>query len=61
MNPSHELFVKLREHFGRSGDDAVLARYAELLFGYALTAEGAYLPDPARFNSLLAELMVREL
>jgi molecular chaperone HtpG len=35
--------------------------HSELLLGYALTAEGSQLPDPARFNRLLAELMVQSL
>jgi molecular chaperone HtpG len=35
--------------------------YAQLLFGYALLAEGSELPDPARFNRAMADLMARSL
>lgn len=35
--------------------------YAQLLFGYALLAEGSELPDPARFNRAVADLMARSL
>jgi molecular chaperone HtpG len=35
--------------------------YAQLLFGYALLAEGSELPDPARFNRAVADLMASSL
>jgi molecular chaperone HtpG len=38
-----------------------VADYAQLLFGYALLAEGSELPDPARFNRAVADLMARSL
>jgi HSP90 family molecular chaperone len=35
--------------------------YAELILGYALLAEGSELPDPIRFNRLLADMMLQTL
>jgi HSP90 family molecular chaperone len=35
--------------------------YAQLLFGYAMLAEGSELPDPARFNQAVADLMEKSL
>jgi hypothetical protein len=32
-----------------------------LLFGYALLAEGSEIPDPARFNQLVVDLMLKTL
>ncbi len=38
-----------------------VAEYAQLLFGYAMLAEGSELPDPARFNQAVADLMEKSL
>lgn len=57
LNPQHRIFAKLKERFQRDKEDASLADYAELLFGYALLAEGSELPDPVRFNQLVANLI----
>jgi molecular chaperone HtpG len=61
LNPNHEIFARLLRHHQTDNQDPRLSEYAELLYGYALLAEGSELPDPVRFNSLLAELMVRNL
>ncbi len=61
MNPNHEIFIKMSERFKRDAQDALVGDHAELLLGYALLAEGSELPDPIRFNKLVADLMVRTL
>jgi molecular chaperone HtpG len=57
LNPSHPIMARLRELHVRDKDDPKLALYADLLFGQALLAEGAPLPDPAAFSRRVAELM----
>jgi molecular chaperone HtpG len=57
LNPSHPIMARLRELHVRDKNDPKLALYAELLFGQALLAEGAPLPDPAAFSRRVAELM----
>jgi len=61
LNPRHEIVVKMRERYANDSADAKLGKYAELLYGYALLAEGSDLPDPPQFNRLLAELMTETL
>jgi molecular chaperone HtpG len=61
LNPRHEIVVKMRERYQKDSGDAKLGKYAELLYGYALLAEGSDLPDPPQFNRLLAELMSETL
>ena len=59
LNPGHRILAGLKEHFDRSAEDPLIAEYAELLLGYGLLAEGSELPDSARFNRAVAELMAR--
>jgi molecular chaperone HtpG len=54
LNPDHPIFFKMCKRFDKNEHDAALVACAELLLGYALLAEGAELPDPSRFNRLLA-------
>jgi molecular chaperone HtpG len=61
LNPEHPLLTKLHERFERDPQDPRVGEYADLLFGHGLLAEGASLPDPARFNRLMASLMVDAL
>jgi molecular chaperone HtpG len=58
LNPAHPLVTQLQAcHAAHRGDER-FARYAELLHGQALLAEGGLLPDPAAFSRRLAELLV---
>lgn len=59
LNPQHPILEMMKARFEKDAEDSVLGDYAELLFGQALLAEGSELPDPARFSSLVAELMIR--
>jgi molecular chaperone HtpG len=61
LNPQHEIFTKMQERFSHQHGDAALKDYAELLLGYALLAEGSELPDPVRFNQLVAGLITQTL
>ena len=61
INPKHAIAEKLQDHFAANQDDPVLVDYAHLLLGYALLAEGSELPDPARFNKAMGDLMVKGL
>ncbi len=59
LNPKHEIVQKLQGRFETDAKDPLVGEYAELLYGYATLAEGSELPDPVRFNQLLANLMTR--
>lgn len=61
LNPRHEIFNRMRKRFQQNKDEVELGKYAELLLGYALLAEGSDLPDPVKFNQLVAELMMQTL
>ena len=61
LNPRHEIVAKMRERYQKDNADSKLSQYAQLLYGYALLAEGSDLPDPPQFNRLLAELMTEGL
>ena len=59
LNPTHPIVTKLRQLHATNKDDSRLALYGELLYGQALLAEGASLPDPAAFSKKLADFMSR--
>ena len=61
LNPRNDIVVKMRERYEKDNADPKVGKYAELLYGYALLAEGSDLPDPPQFNRLLAELMTEGL
>ena len=54
LNGSHPLIAKIKTLEGDALDDA-----AHLLYAGALVAEGSTVPDPVRFNKLLANLMMK--
>jgi molecular chaperone HtpG len=61
LNPDHAIVTKLKERFEKDPTDSLLSDYAELLLGYGLLAEGSPIPDPVRYNQVLADLMTRTL
>ncbi|MEL7059323.1 MAG: molecular chaperone HtpG [Acidobacteriota bacterium] len=61
INPDHALLTKLRARHEADAEDARVAEVAEVLYGQALLAEGAELPDPARFARQVAELVAETL
>ena len=58
LNPEHEIVKSLQARAGTDEDDPLLDEYAELLFGYALIAEGSDVTNPADFNRAVAKLMI---
>jgi molecular chaperone HtpG len=61
LNPDHVIVTKLKERFEKDPTDTLLSDYAELLLGYGLLAEGSPIPNPVRYNQVLADLMTRTL
>jgi len=61
LNPGHEILEGLLKRYEKNPEDDMIAETAELLYGYALLAEGGELPDPARFTKLLARRMQESL
>ena len=61
LNPNHEVFVKLQERYQQNKEGRAIEEYAELLLGYALLAEGSEIPEPAKFNRLVVDLMLKTM
>jgi molecular chaperone HtpG len=61
INPKHDILGKLKARFDQDQADPVLDQYAQLLFGYGVLAEGSEMPEPAKFNKAVAELMTASL
>lgn len=61
LNPEHPAVARMRERFEQAPDELPVADYAHLLFGYGCLAEGSEMPEPARFNQAVAELMEKTL
>jgi molecular chaperone HtpG len=57
LNPSHEIIAKMRDR----ADDAMLDDFAEVLYGYALLAEGSELQDPLKFNQAVMRVLARTI
>ncbi len=58
LNAEHAILQKLQSIFDLNQEDDRLARYAQVLFGQAVLAEGRTPPDPATFSQHLTEVMV---
>jgi molecular chaperone HtpG len=61
LNPWHPIIIKLEERFLENNEDPIIEKYAKLLYGHALIAEGSELADPVEFNYLVSELMLKAL
>jgi len=61
LNPKHPVVEKLAVRFDADAEDALIGETAELLLASAMVAEGSAVPDPARFNALLADALDRGL
>jgi molecular chaperone HtpG len=53
LNPNHEIITRMRDR----GGDAMLDDFAEVLYGYALLAEGSELTEPLKFNQALIRIL----
>ncbi|HSF01582.1 MAG TPA: molecular chaperone HtpG, partial [Solirubrobacterales bacterium] len=58
LNPGHPLVARLEAFHAAHPADERFRRYALLLHGQAVLAEGGALPDPADFSRHLAELLL---
>jgi molecular chaperone HtpG len=58
LNPSHPLVARLEAFHAAHPADERFRRYALLLHGQAILAEGGTLPDPAGFSRQLSELLL---
>ena len=61
LNPDHEIVKRLERMVESDAASQKAVEYAELLYGYAVLAEGSELPDPAAFARRIADLMSRGL
>jgi molecular chaperone HtpG len=61
LNPDHEIVKRLERMVESDAASEKAGEYAELLYGYAVLAEGSELPDPAAFARRIADLMSRGL
>jgi len=57
LNPNHEIILKMRDR----DEDTMTADVAEVLFGYALLAEGSDLQDPLKFNEALMRVLAKTI
>ena len=61
LNPEHAIVKKLKAKFDVHRMTEAVPEYSELLYAYALVAEGSELPDPSAFAKRFAELMEKSL
>ncbi len=59
VNGSHEVVKGLQQRFEKDKTDPSLPDYAQLLYGYAMLAEGSEMENPGPFNKALEGIMVR--
>lgn len=57
LNPENEFIIKLNRRFTENNSDPLLNDFAQLLFGYALLAEGSEIQDPITFKTAMDSLM----
>jgi len=57
INPDHEIVVKMGERLKQDASDPLLDDYANILYGYALLAEGSELDDSPKFNQALLRVL----
>ena len=61
LNPDHPIVTGLKAKFDVQETTEAVPEYAELLYGYALLAEGSEISDPAELARRFAALMERGL
>lgn len=61
VNGTHDLVRGLQERFETDKTDPALRDFAELLYGYAMLADGAEIEDPGPFNKALEGIMMRAM
>ena len=61
LNSDHPIVTRLKAKFDVEENTEAVPEYAELLYGYALLAEGSEISDPGEFARRFAALMERGL
>jgi molecular chaperone HtpG len=61
INPDHELVGKMRTLHAANPEDPVLNDFANILYGYALLAEGSEIAEPQKFNEALLRVAGKAL
>lgn len=61
INPDHELVGKMRDVHTADADDPRLEDFANILYGYALLAEGSEMTEPRKFNEALLRVVAKAI
>ncbi|MCG8687799.1 MAG: molecular chaperone HtpG [Desulfobacterales bacterium] len=61
VNVNHPVMEKIKELFESDTTNPVLTDYSDLLYDIAVISEGGKLDNPARFSSLLGDLMAKAI
>ena len=61
LNINHPLIHKIKSIFETDTTNPILKDYSELLFDLAVISEGGKIEDPAHFNKLLADMMLKAI
>jgi molecular chaperone HtpG len=61
INPEHELLGKMKEVYASNADDPRLEDFANILYGYALLAEGSEITEPQKFNDALLRVVAKAI
>ena len=59
INPDHELVGRMRALHAANPEDPALDDFANILYGYALLAEGSEIPEPQKFNESLLRVVTK--
>jgi molecular chaperone HtpG len=61
INPDHELVARMRALHAANPDYPALNDFANILYGYALLAEGSEIPEPQKFNDALLRVVTKAI
>jgi len=61
INPNHELVRRMSALYAANAEDPALNDFANILYGYALLAEGSEIPEPQAFNDSLLKVVTKAL
>jgi molecular chaperone HtpG len=61
LNPDHDIVAKMSERLKQDASDPLLDDYANILYGYALLAEGSELDDSTLFNQSLLRVLTKAI
>ena len=61
INPDHDLVSRMRAAHAANPEDPALDDFANILYGYALLAEGSEMPEPEKFNEALLRVVTKAI